>query len=67
MFYSITATRERRPDWFEADLKAMFDLLAEGSIKPVIWKRLRLSEAKHAHHLLEQAKPIGKIILEPGR
>ena len=66
-FYSITATRQRRPDWFEADLTTLLDLLAEGSIKPVIWKRLRLSEAVQAHRLLEQSMPVGKIILEPGR
>jgi NADPH:quinone reductase-like Zn-dependent oxidoreductase len=64
-FYSITAMRDRRPDWFEEDLTALFDLLVDGSIKPAIWKRLPLSEAKQAHHLLEQSMPIGKIIMEP--
>lgn len=64
-FYSITAMRKRHPDWFVQDLTTLFDLLAEKKIKPVIWKRLPLSEARQAHELIEQSKPKGKIILFP--
>ena len=63
-FYSITTLRKIHPDWFTQDLSILFDLLANSSIKPSIWKRMPLSEAKKAHELIEQAKPIGKIILE---
>ena len=30
----------------------------------MIWRRMPLSEARQAHELIEQSKPIGKIILE---
>jgi len=65
VFYSITAMRKQHPDWFVQDLTTLFDLLSEGQIKPVIWKRLPLSEARLAHELIEQSKPAGKIVLFP--
>jgi NADPH:quinone reductase-like Zn-dependent oxidoreductase len=67
VFYSITAMRARHPEWFLEDLASLFDLLAGGKIKPVIWKRLPLSAAKQAHELIEQSRPKGKIILFPSR
>jgi NADPH:quinone reductase-like Zn-dependent oxidoreductase len=41
-------------------------LLSNSKIKPSIWKRMPLSEARQAHELIEQSMPIGKIILEIG-
>jgi NADPH:quinone reductase-like Zn-dependent oxidoreductase len=66
-FYSITAMRKDRPDWFEEDLATLFDWLAQDRIEPVIWKRLPLTEARKAHELIEGAHPRGKIVLEPGQ
>ena len=63
-FYSITDLRNRHPEWFANDLNRLFELLANSKIKPSIWKRMPLSEARKAHELIEQSKPIGKIILE---
>lgn len=63
-FYSITSLRKKHPDWFTHDLSRLFELLSSSKIKPSIWRRMPLSEAKQAHELLEQSKPIGKIILE---
>jgi NADPH:quinone reductase-like Zn-dependent oxidoreductase len=63
-FYSITTLRKMHPHWLAQDLSILFDLLSNSRIKPLIWKRMPLSEAKKAHELIEQAKPIGKIILE---
>jgi NADPH:quinone reductase-like Zn-dependent oxidoreductase len=63
-FYSITALRRKHPDWFAHDLSKLFELLSRSKIKPSIWKRMPLSEARKAHELIEQSKPIGKIILE---
>jgi NADPH:quinone reductase-like Zn-dependent oxidoreductase len=63
-FYSIAALRKKHPDWFARDLSKLFDLLSKSKIKPSIWKRMPLSEAKKAHELIEQSKPIGKIVLE---
>ena len=63
-FYSITALRRKHPDWFAHDLSKLFELLSRSKIKPLIWKRMPLSEARKAHELIEQSKPIGKVILE---
>jgi len=65
-FYSITALRKQHPEWFVHDLTKLFELLSSSRIKPSIWKRIPLSEARQAHELIEQSKPIGKIILEIG-
>lgn len=62
-FYSIGAWRKKQPDWFAADLTALFDLLAQGKIKPVIAQRMGLEEAARAHELVEQAAVQGKIVL----
>jgi len=66
IFYSITAFRDQHPDWFVHDLTKLFELLSNSKIKPSIWKRMPLSGARQAHELIEQSKPIGKIILEIG-
>ena len=63
-FYSITDLRSRHPDWFADDLNRLFELLSNSKIKPIIWKRMPLSQAGQAHELLEQSRPVGKIILE---
>ena len=65
-FYSITELRKQHPDWFRDDLNELLRLLSKSKIKPPIWKRLPLSEARQAHELIEQSKPQGKIILEVG-
>lgn len=62
-FYSITDMRNKRPDWFREDLATLFGLLAQGEIKPVIEKRMRLEEVAHAHELIEQAAVKGRIVL----
>ena len=62
-FYSITDMRKKQPDWFREDLTALFDLLAQGKIKPVIERRMRLEDAEQAHELIEQAAVKGRIVL----
>jgi NADPH:quinone reductase-like Zn-dependent oxidoreductase len=64
VFYSITAERKRHPQWFPEDLTLLFELLAGGKIRPAVWRRFPLSEARQAHRLIEAGKPKGKIILE---
>jgi NADPH:quinone reductase-like Zn-dependent oxidoreductase len=49
-----------------SSLTKLFELLSSSRIRPIIWKRMPLSEAREAHELIEQSKPIGKIILEMG-
>lgn len=62
-FYSIGPWRKKHADWFYEDLVKLFNLLAQGKIKPVIWKRMPLAEATRAHELIEQAAVQGKIVL----
>lgn len=66
IFYSITALRNQHPDWFTNDLTKLFELLSSSKIKPLIWKRMQLLEARQAHELIEQSKPVGKIVLMVG-
>ena len=66
VFYSIGKSRQEHPDWFHEDLVKLFDLLSQGSIKPVIGRRMPLAEARLAHQLIEQAGVPGKIILMTG-
>jgi NADPH2:quinone reductase len=62
-FYSIGDLRKKNPGWFKEDLSALFDLLAEGKIKPTIERRMKLEEAARAHELIEQAAVKGRIVL----
>ena len=62
-FYSIGALRKKQPGWFREDLAALFNLLVQGKIKPVIEKRMRLEDAAQAHELIEQAAVKGRIVL----
>ncbi len=62
-FYSIGALRKKHPEWFTEDLTNLFNLLAQGKIKPVIAARLPLTEVKRAHELIETAAVQGKIVL----
>lgn len=43
----------------------LLELLAQGSIKPVIHQKLPLVQAPEAHTILEEQRNIGKIILHP--
>ena len=65
-FYSIGSLRKKRPDWFKEDLTELFNLLAEGKIKPVIEKRMKLDQAAKAHELIEQAAVKGRLVFEVG-
>jgi NADPH:quinone reductase-like Zn-dependent oxidoreductase len=65
-FYSITALRDKHPEWFKEDLRALFKLLLAGKIDPVIERHMKLEEAKDAHLLIEQAAVKGRIVLDVG-
>lgn len=65
-FYIITRLRKEHPDWFREDLAALFDLLAQGKIKPSIARRMKLEEAVEAHKLIEKAAVNGRIVLMVG-
>ena len=62
-FYSITEMREDHPDWFREDLSQLFELAAQGRIRPNIWKTLPLANAAEAHRMIEGGEVRGKIVL----
>ena len=71
--YRDTATRRagavggepQDPEWFREDFRVLAELLREGKIHPVVAERLPLSEARHAHELLESSASKGKLVLVP--
>ncbi|PWJ20313.1 medium chain dehydrogenase/reductase family protein [Jannaschia seohaensis] len=62
-FYSIGAMRRAHPEWFRADLGALFGLLAEGRIAPVVAEVLPLSAVREAHRRIEAGTVTGKLVL----
>lgn len=45
--------------------KNVWPAIAEGKVKPVVYKSFPLSEAAEAHQLMETSQHIGKILLVP--
>lgn len=64
--YSIQTLKRLRPAWFRRDLIALFSLLEQNEIKPIIAQRFPLAEARRAQEVLGQGGVIGKIVLVPG-
>ena len=52
--------------WYRETLAELFDMLADGSIKPVVAERIPLLEAARAHELLERGGYAGKVVLVSG-
>jgi len=61
--YSIQWLKRLRPAWFRQDLIALFDLLQQKKIKPLIAERFPLADARRAHELLGKEGVTGKIVL----
>jgi NADPH2:quinone reductase len=61
--YSIQWLKRLRPAMFRQDLLALFDLLEQQKIKPLVAQRFRLAEARQAHELLGKGGVTGKIVL----
>jgi NADPH2:quinone reductase len=61
--YSIQWLKRWRPAVFRQDLIALFDLLQQQEIKPLIAQRFPLVEARQAHELLGKGGVTGKIVL----
>src|SRR5262249_33047851 len=66
VLYSIQWLKRRRPGLFRQDLIALFGLLEQQKIKPLIAQRFALTEARNAHELLGKGGIAGKIVLVPG-
>src|SRR6185369_4081123 len=63
--YSIQTLKRLKPALFRQDLIALFELLQQQEIKPLIAQRFPLAEARHAHELLGEGGVLGKIVLLP--
>jgi NADPH:quinone reductase len=61
--YSIQWLKRLKPALFRQDLIALFHLLQQQKIKPLIAKRFPLVEARQAHELLGRGGVTGKIVL----
>ncbi len=61
--YSIQTLKRLKPELFREDLSALFDLLQQKKIKPVIAQRFPLAEARQAQELLGEGGVTGKIVL----
>jgi NADPH2:quinone reductase len=64
--YSIQTLKRLKPALFRQDLIALFDLLREKRIEPLVAERFPLSEARRAHELLGKDGVTGKIVLMCG-
>jgi NADPH:quinone reductase-like Zn-dependent oxidoreductase len=64
-FYSVTARRAKRPGEFLSDMAALFGLLKQGAIHPVVIDRLPLSAARDVHVRIDGGGLGGKIVLLP--
>ena len=61
--YSIQTLKRLKPECFRQDLIALFGLLQQKKINPLIAQRFPLAEARRAHELLTKGGVIGKIVL----
>src|SRR6476469_2001644 len=61
--YSIQWLKRLRPALFRQDLIALFDILKQQKIKPLVAQRFPLAQAKDAHELLGKGGVTGKIVL----
>lgn len=65
MGYRVQKLRIPHQEWFAEDFQQLLELLRQGKIHPVVAERLPLSEARHAHELLESTAAKGKLVLVP--
>jgi len=61
--YSIQWLKRLRPALFRQDLIALFDLLQQRKIEPLVAQRVPLAEARRAHEALGTGGVLGKIVL----
>ncbi len=64
--HSIQTLKRLKPEFFRMDLIALFELLRQRKIKPIIAQRFPLAEARQAQELLARGSVTGKIVLVLG-
>jgi NADPH:quinone reductase-like Zn-dependent oxidoreductase len=65
VWYSITSRRKAHPAEFKADMAALFTLLRQGSIRPVVVERTTLDKARQVHERIDAGGFGGKIVIQP--
>ena len=61
--FQVAKLRDRHPEWFREDATALFELLAERTIEPVVAERIPLVQARRAHENLGHGGITGKQVL----
>jgi NADPH2:quinone reductase len=64
--YSIQTLKRVKPEFFRRDLTALFDLVQQQKIKPLVARRFPLTQVRQAHELLSRGGVTGKIVLVLG-
>jgi NADPH2:quinone reductase len=66
--FQVAKLQDRHPDWFRGDVLALFELLQQGKIEPIVAERIPLTEAARAHENLGRGGIVGKqvLICDPG-
>jgi NADPH:quinone reductase-like Zn-dependent oxidoreductase len=65
VWYSITERCVTHPEEFKADMAALFELLREAAIHPVVVDRLPIAAAREVHSRIDAGGLGGKIVLLP--
>jgi NADPH:quinone reductase-like Zn-dependent oxidoreductase len=65
LWYSITARRSSHPEEFRDDMAALFELLRNGAIHPMVVSREPLAAAKDIHTRIDAGGLGGKIVVLP--
>ena len=63
MAFQVAKLRDQHPQWFREDAAALFALLGECKIKPLVAERIPLAEARRAHDNLGHGGITGKQVL----
>ena len=61
--FQVAKLRDRHPAWFQEDAAALFKLLAERKIEPLVAERIPLVDAQRAHENLGRGDITGKQVL----
>jgi Zinc-binding dehydrogenase len=66
VLYSIQWLERLKPAFCRRDLSALFDLLQQKKIKPLVARRFPLTEARQAQELLGKGGVVGKLVRDSG-
>ena len=61
--FQVAKLRDRHSEWFREDATALFELLAQRKIEPIVAQRIPLVNARRAHENLGRGNIVGKQVL----